>query len=161
LWAGWAACSLVAPGGVEGEFAEQFAGGVVDDPDLEVADEEEDGGSGVGSPDADLVEASLVAQGDLAGVVDDVFADAVVGWGARAGRGGFGAGGVGGGWDLAADAAVWAVVVVVVAERVEFGLQVGDGAGAGSGGEPLLEGLVEALHFSAVKPPGVSGDLRG
>ena len=125
------ACSLVAPGGVEGEFAEQFSGRFVDHSDVEVADEEEDGGSGVGSADADLVEASLVAQGDLAGVVDDVFADAVMWWrwvlaGCR-----LGSGGVGGGRDAAADGTVGAVVVVVVAEGVELGLEGLDRGGAG------------------------------
>ena len=35
-------------------------------------------GSGVGSADADGVEPALVAQGDLAGLVDPVMADPVV-----------------------------------------------------------------------------------
>jgi hypothetical protein len=46
---------LVVAGGVEGEVAEHFAGGGVDDPDVEVGDEEDDGGSGVGSAQADVV----------------------------------------------------------------------------------------------------------
>jgi hypothetical protein len=47
---------LVVPGGVEDEVAEQFAGGLVDHSDVEVLDEQEDVGSGVGSPDADVVQ---------------------------------------------------------------------------------------------------------
>jgi len=50
----------------------------VDDPDVEVLDEQDDGGSGVGSADADVEESASVAEGDLALVVDDVVADAVV-----------------------------------------------------------------------------------
>jgi hypothetical protein len=46
---------LVVAGGVEGEVAERFAGGGVDDPDVEVGDEEDDGGSGVGSAQANVV----------------------------------------------------------------------------------------------------------
>jgi len=53
-------------------------------------------GSGVGSSDADVVQAAGRAQGDAAGVIDAVTADPVVGVEAFA-WGGFGAGGVGGG----------------------------------------------------------------
>ncbi len=88
---------LVVPGGVEGEVAEQFAGGRGDNPDVEVLDEQQDVGSGVGSSDADVVQAAVVAQGDDAGVVDAVAADPFVGR-CDAGGGGFRAGGVGGGW---------------------------------------------------------------
>ena len=66
--------ALVALGGVEDELAEEFAGGGVDDADVEVLDEHEDVGSGVGSADADGVEPAAVAQGDLAGLVDAVAA---------------------------------------------------------------------------------------
>jgi len=69
---------LVVDVGVEGEFAEEFAGGGVDDADVEVVGEEDDAGSGVGSSHADVVESSVVAQGDDAGVVDAVVADAGV-----------------------------------------------------------------------------------
>lgn len=48
-WAGWSAGALVALGCVEDEFAEEFAGGGVDDADVAVVDEGEDVGSGVGS----------------------------------------------------------------------------------------------------------------
>ena len=46
---------------------------------MEVLDEHGDAGSGVGSADADGVELAAVAQGDLAGLVDPVGADPVVG----------------------------------------------------------------------------------
>lgn len=82
---------LVVAGGVDGEFAEQFAGGGVDDPDVEVVGEQEDAGLGVGSADADVVEAAVDAQGDGAAGVDAVVTDPVVGVGvAAAGWGGFG-----------------------------------------------------------------------
>jgi hypothetical protein len=70
--AGWSAGGLVALGGVEDEFAEEFAGGGVDDADVEVLDERDDVGSGVGSADADGVEPATVTEGDLAGLVDSV-----------------------------------------------------------------------------------------
>lgn len=70
---------MVVAGGVEGEVSEEFAGGGVDDADVEVLDQDDD----VGSSDADGVEPALVAQGDLAGLVD-----AVVGVAAAVGGGG-------------------------------------------------------------------------
>ena len=85
---------MVVPGGVQDEVAEEFAGALGDDADVQVLDEEEDVGSGVGSADADVVEAAVVADRDGAGVVDAVAADPLM---ARcdAGGGGFRAGGVG------------------------------------------------------------------
>ncbi len=75
---GWPAGGLVVAGGVEGQIAEQFAGGGVDDADVQVLDEQQDVGSGVGSAGADVVELAGVAEGDGAGFADDVGADAVV-----------------------------------------------------------------------------------
>ena len=100
---------------------------------LEVLDEQDDAGSGVGSADADVVQPAVVAQGDGAGFVDAVVADPVVGVGvsARAGQG-FGHGVVeGGGGGPVRQGAVWSVVVVLVDEGVEQGLQLGDGGWAG------------------------------
>jgi hypothetical protein len=62
-------------------LAWDFAGGGVDDGDVEVLDEDGDGGSGVGPLDADVVELAGVAEGDFAGLVDLVVADPVVGVG--------------------------------------------------------------------------------
>jgi len=53
-------------GGAGGEVAQQFAGGGVDDADVQV-DQEQDTGCGVGTAGAEVVEAPAVAQGDLAG----------------------------------------------------------------------------------------------
>ncbi len=88
FWAGGAfgcAGGLVVAGWVDGEVAEEFAGGGVNDADVEVVDEENDGGSGVDSSDADMVEAAVDAQGHDAGVVDAVVSDAVVQSGCRVG----------------------------------------------------------------------------
>src|SRR5258706_15489138 len=90
--AGWLSGGLVVLGGVEGEVAEEFAGGGVDDADVQVVHEEDDGGSGVGSSDADVVEASVYAQGDGAAVVDGVASDSAVGIVEFSGGAGFGAG---------------------------------------------------------------------
>jgi hypothetical protein len=67
----------------------------VDDSDVEVLNEYEDAGAGVGSADADVMEAAGDAQGDDAGLVDAVAADSVVGVGSGCWVG-FGAGGEGG-----------------------------------------------------------------
>ncbi|MEU4295053.1 hypothetical protein AB0E63_43105 [Kribbella sp. NPDC026596] len=93
-WSWGSAGGLVVLGGVEDEFALEFSGGGVDDSDVEVVDEEEDVGSGVGSADADVVEPAVDAQGDNAGVVDAVGADAMVD---LAGPVGVGVGVIGGG----------------------------------------------------------------
>ena len=74
---GWI-LGLVIPGRVEGEVAEEFAGGLVDDADVEVLDQQQDVGSGVGSSDADVVDAAVVADGDNAGAVDAAAADPIV-----------------------------------------------------------------------------------
>ena len=79
---------MVGPRGVEGEGSEELAGDRVDDPDVEVLDEHDHGGSGVGPPDADMEETASVAEGDLAFVVDDVAADTVVVVEVAAGGGG-------------------------------------------------------------------------
>lgn len=87
---------MIVPGGVEGEVAQYFSGGGVDDSDVEVLDEDQDAGSVVDAADADVVQASVDAQGDGSGLVDAVGADAVVGVDAGC-WGGFGPAGVDGG----------------------------------------------------------------
>src|SRR3954470_20235040 len=90
--AGWSAGGLVVAAGVDGELAEEFAGGGVDDADVQVLDEQQDVGSGVGPADADVVRGAGQAESDAAGLVDLVGADPVVGVGAAVGAGGgFGA----------------------------------------------------------------------
>ena len=93
---GGLAGGLVVAVGIEGEFAEQFAGGGVDDADVQVVDEHQDAGPGVGSAGADVVELAAVAEGELAVGVDPVGADAVVRAAAWAARRSFGPGGVDG-----------------------------------------------------------------
>ena len=63
---------LVVAAEVDGELAEEFAGDGCDDADVEVCDEQDDVGSGVGSSDADVAEFAGDAQGDGAGLVDAV-----------------------------------------------------------------------------------------
>ncbi len=115
---------LVVAGGVEDELADEFAGVLGDDADVEVADEHEYGGAAVAVADADVVQAAGVAQGEFAVAVDAVFADAEVlaDLDALSGGDGAGSGCPGGGWCAAVDAAVRAVVVVVLGEGVELGL---------------------------------------
>ena len=58
-----AAGGLVVAGGVDDQFAEELAGGGVDDAHVQVLDEQQDVGSGVGSADADVVQAAAHAEG--------------------------------------------------------------------------------------------------
>jgi hypothetical protein len=81
LGAGRAAEWLVVAAGVDGEFADEFAGGGIEDADVQVADEHQDGGPGVLAAGADVVEAAVDAQGELASRIGAVGADAVVGAG--------------------------------------------------------------------------------
>ena len=121
---------MVVLGGVEDEFAEEFAGGGVDDADVEVVDEDQDVGSGVGSSDADVVESAVDPECDDAGVVDAVGADPMVDLaGPVRGQGGFRPAGVGGGrGGLVRQGPVRAAVVVLLDEGVEQRLELGDGA---------------------------------
>jgi hypothetical protein len=77
--AGWFSGAVVAALRVDGQRADEFAGGGVDDADVEVVDEEQDVGSGMRSPDADVVELAIEPHRDLAGGIDAVASDAGVG----------------------------------------------------------------------------------
>jgi hypothetical protein len=113
--------------GVEGEVAEDFAGGGVDDADVEVGDEHDPRGAGMGSADGDVVEAAVESEGDVAAVGDAVVTDAVVGVVAAVTGASFGSGDVGDCWCAGVgQGAVRALVVVGVDEAVEEGLQLGD-----------------------------------
>ena len=68
---------LVVAGGVDGEFAQELAGGGVDHAHLVVLNEQDDVGSGVGSSDADVAQGPGHAQGDGAGAADPVVTDTV------------------------------------------------------------------------------------
>ena len=70
---------------MDDQVAQDLAGGGVDHGDVEVLDEQDDIGSGVGSPDTDVAQSAGDAQGDAAGLVDLVVADAVVGVGCAVG----------------------------------------------------------------------------
>jgi len=70
---------LVVAGGVECEVAEDLAGDGVHHADVEVGDEHDDAGSGVGAADGDVVEAAVESEGDVAAVGDAVVTDSEVG----------------------------------------------------------------------------------
>jgi len=145
----WPAGGLVVPGGVDGQLAEQFAGGGVDDADMQILDEHQDAGPGVGPADADVVQLPADAQGELAVGVDAVGADPVVGVGGAVAGGGLGPGGVGGGGGgPVRQGAVRPLGVVGAGEGVEQGLQLGQGSGLGwLGTEPFLQRLLEPFDF--------------
>lgn len=57
---------MVSAIGVDGECADDFAGGGVDDAHVVAVDEQDDGGSVEGSSEADVVEVAVDAQADPA-----------------------------------------------------------------------------------------------
>ena len=124
--------ALVVPAGVEGQCADQLAGVLVEDPDVQVVDQHQYAGAGVPAADAEVMQAAVVPQGEFAVAVDAVAADpeVFVDEDPLPGRCRLRPGGVGSGRGTAVDAAVWALVVVVGGERVELGLQRGDTVGA-------------------------------
>src|SRR5215469_15940663 len=137
---------LVVAAGVEDELAQELAGGGVDDTDVQVMDEHQDAGSGVGSADADVVELPGVAEGELAVGVDAVGADPVVAGGAGIAGGGLGPGVIRGGrGGPVRQGSVRPLAVVVLSEGVQQALQLGDGGGPGLGCQPFLQGLPEPL----------------
>ena len=87
---------MVAAFGVDGESADDLAGGGVDDSYVEVVDEQDDAGSVEGSSEADVVHLAVDAQADVA-VGDAVVADAELGVEVVLAGAGFGAGVVGDG----------------------------------------------------------------
>ena len=68
-----------AGAGVTVQFAQELAGGGVDDADMQVPGQEQDVGPGVGAADADVVKPPGVAQGDGAVGADAVGPDPVMG----------------------------------------------------------------------------------
>jgi hypothetical protein len=129
---------LVVPGRVEGELAEELAGGGVDDSELKVLDDQQDAGPGVGWPDADVVQAAAGAQRDGARGVDAIGPEAIVGAGIAAAGGGLRAGLVSDGRGGPA----WQPppLVVLARERAGEGLELRHAGGLSQlGTEPFLE----------------------
>jgi hypothetical protein len=119
---------LVVLAWVDEQVAQDLAGGGVDHGDVQVLDEQDDVGSGVGSPDADVAEVAGDAQGDAAAFVDPVAADPVVAVAAAvSARGGLGQRGVERrGGRLMGQGPVRAALVVFIAKRVEQCLEFGE-----------------------------------
>ena len=97
MGAGRAAEWLVVAGWVDDKFADELAGGGVDDADVQVLDQHQDRGPGVFGAGADVVEFPVDAEGELAGRVSAVGADPVVSVGGAVAGCGLGPCGVGGG----------------------------------------------------------------
>ena len=111
--------------------------------------------------DAEVVHAAGSADADLAAVADVVVADPVVAGCSWAGRERFRGGLIGVGRGCPVVGAVGAVLVVVVPEPVESGLQIGQGAGGRLLSEPAFQGLVEAFDLAlGLRVPGVPVLLR-
>jgi len=93
-----AGCSLVLPLSVEDEVAQELASAGMDDPDLAVPDQNQDGDSGMLATDADVVKAAAVAHDDRSCPANMVGSDAVMGVACPSSGGGFGTDSVGGPW---------------------------------------------------------------
>jgi hypothetical protein len=70
---------LVVPGRIQDEVPIELASRCVDDPHVQVVDQQDHGGSGVGSSDTYVVESAADTQGDTPGVIDAVSPYPVVG----------------------------------------------------------------------------------
>jgi hypothetical protein len=99
----------VAAAGVDGVFAEDFAGVLVDDGDGVGVDEDGHRRTCVGGADAEMVHAAGAAETDLAEAVDVVVADPVVRIAGLSSWGGFDGGGMGVGWGGALQGTMWPV----------------------------------------------------
>jgi len=144
----------VGPVGVDGVGREDLAGVQMDDGDGGVVGEEHDAFAAVGGADAEVMHAAGSAEADLPVGADVVVAEPVVaGVGDAARGGGFRGRGVGVRGCSVVEGAVRAAVVVVLAERVELGLELSGRPRSGSGGEPAFQGLVEAFDL----PLGLGG----
>ena len=150
LGAGWPAGGLVVPARIEDQLAEQFAGGGVDDPDVQVLDEHQDGGPREGPADADVVEFPVHPQGELAVGIDPAGAHAVVGVVGPVARSSLRAGCVSGrGGRPVRQRPVRPLVVVNGGEGVQEGLELGEVSGLRSlRGQPVLQRLLEPLDFA-------------
>ena len=117
---------MVAPVGLVGldeMDREDLAGGEVGDGDVMVVGDGQDAFAGVGGADAEVVHLSGAAKGHAAFGVQAVVAQAVVLLGvAVGGRSGLGGGAVGVAWGSPVQRAVWAPLVVVLAELIELAL---------------------------------------
>ena len=140
---------MVADVGVDGECADEFAGGGVDDAHVVAVDEHDDAGSVEGSAESDVVHLAVESQADSPGV-DAVGADTGLAVGVVAAGAGFGSADLGnGGRGVVWERTVGSVVVVVIDEPVELGLELGDCRICGLGARPALQGLLKAFDFAA------------
>src|SRR5262245_46976596 len=128
---------------------EDFAGGELGDGDLVVVGERQDALAGVGGAGAEVVHPSGAAQRHPAFGVEAVIAQPVVPLGVSVvGRDGFRGRAVGVPRGRPGECSVWALLVVMTAERVELVLQLDGGPGWRSGSEPALQGLVEPFGLA-------------
>lgn len=139
---------LIAAGRIDGELGEDFAGAVLDGSDVGVSDEQDDGFVFVGAADAEVSEASGMAQCDLAVGVHAVGADPPVLSLGRDGGPGLGGCLVGFGRCAAFEGAVRPFVVIELLELGQELVQVGDCVRLGLMLEPFFEGLVEAFNLA-------------
>src|SRR5690625_2953592 len=136
----------VVAGGGDVVFGEYFSGFAVED--------DERGFAGVDSTDSEVVEFAGAGQGEFSELVDNIEADPVVGVGGMTAGCGFDRGGVSSSRSGTGQSAVGALIVVNGPKVIELFLEYFHRLGAGLGGEPFFEGLVESL-----KHPGFSSGV--
>jgi hypothetical protein len=121
----------------------------VDDPDVQVVDEQADRGAGEAGAESDVVQSAVVPHRDGAAGVDPIVSDPVVGGDDRPGGDGFGSGRERLGGGAPAQRPVRPDRVVVAGEPIQLTLQRDHRGSPRLGGEPLLLGLVEPFHLAA------------
>lgn len=139
--------SPVAAGGVDAVGRDNFPGVDAGDGDGGLVDEGEDADCAVGVADRGVVEASGVADRDPAALVDPVVAEAKHAeraWGCGQRFRGCAIGLAGG---LPVAGAVRTLLVVVVPEVIQLGLQLVEGACSWLCAEEAFQGLVEAFDL--------------
>ena len=127
---------------------EDLAGVEGDDRDLCLVDEGEHPPAGMGRPDPQVVQTAGPAQGDRPLLVGAVVAQSEGAGCTAARRVGLGDRGIGLGWGDPSERPVWPMLVVLEAEGVELGLELGEGPGRRPLPEPAFQRLVEALDLA-------------
>ena len=120
----------------------------LDHGDVVVVGEREDAFAGVGGTDPEVVHPAAAADGHRAFLVEPVVAQPVVLLGEWPGGERFRGLAVGVARGVSVERAVWAMFVVMLTEQVELMLQASEVWCWWSGGEPALQGLVEAFDLA-------------
>ena len=140
--------SPVGFGGFDEVGGEDLGGFEFDDGHGGFVGDGEDSFAGVGVADSEVMHAAGSAEAHLSELIEAVVTQAVVPWARAAGGFSFREGSVSSCRGTPVELAVGTMVVVDVPETVELGLEVDQISRRGLLGQPLLQCLMEPLHFA-------------